>query len=103
MPVARTPSTVKNSAVPITTRRACGSPMACWTWCWVEIACTTKNDTAAEININTNVTAEKTPILAHSTGSRFGTAMKLDRIMPVEYSEVMIMTPSTPIAASARW
>lgn len=36
--------------------------------------------------MSTNVTDEKTAILAHNTGDRLGTAMKLDRIILVEYS-----------------
>jgi hypothetical protein len=29
--------------------------------------------------------------------------MKLERIMPVEYSPLITSTPSTPIASCARW
>jgi len=38
--------------------------------------------------------------LAHSAGRRVGTAAKVDRIIPVEYSEVIASTPST---ASVSW
>ena len=44
-----------------------------------------------------------TAIFATRTGSRRGTAIRLERIMPVEYSPVMTSTPSTPIASCARW
>ena len=53
--------------------------------------------------MSANVTAPKTPTFAHSTGSRFGTAVNEARIIPVEYSPVMISTPSTPIASCASW
>ena len=46
-------------------------------------------------------TAERDAAFAHSTGSRCGTAAKVERIMPVEYSPVITSTPSTPIASCA--
>src|SRR5947208_6025575 len=39
-----------------------------------------------------NATTAKTAVFAQSTGSRFGTAVKLARIMPVEYSPVITST-----------
>ena len=45
------------------------------------------------------MTAPKTAVFAQSTGSRFGTALKLARIIPVEYSPVITRTPSTAIAS----
>ena len=50
----------------------------------------------------TRTTTAKTPSLAHSTGSRRGTAENVARIMPVAYSPVASMTPSTPIVSCAR-
>src|SRR6476619_285730 len=38
---------------------------------------------------------------AQSTGSRFGTAVKVERIEPVEYSALIRRTPSTAIASCA--
>jgi hypothetical protein len=84
-------------------RSAPGSPIECWTWCWVTIACTAKNEMNDAMSMSPNVTAANTMILAHSTGSRRGTAIRLERIMPVEYSPVMTRTPRTPIANWARW
>ena len=49
--------------------------------------------------MSTSTTAAKTPVFAHSTGSRFGTALKLARIIPVEYSPVITSTPRTAIAS----
>ena len=49
------------------------------------------------------VTAAKTASLAHRTGRRRGTAMRLERIIPVAYSPVMTSTPSTPMASWAPW
>ena len=41
------------------------------------------------------------PTLAHKTGRRFGTAVNVARIIPVEYSPVITRTPSTPNASWA--
>jgi hypothetical protein len=38
--------------------------------------------------------------LAQRTGRRFGTAVIVERIMPVVYSPVIRRTPSTPIAST---
>ena len=38
---------------------------------------------------------------AQSTGSRFGTAVNVERIEPVEYSALIMRTPSTAIASCA--
>ena len=102
-PTASTPSAVRNSAVPTTTRSASGSPSACSTW-WPahdrldgEEARRTRRPASARTS-----PARRRAILAHSTGSRRGTAIRLERIMPVEYSPVMTITPSTPTASCAR-
>jgi len=52
--------------------------------------------------VSSTVTPAKTAALAHSTGSRRGTAAKVARIIPVAYSPVISSTPSTPIASWAR-
>jgi len=49
----------------------------------------------------TKVTAAKTSDLAASTRPRFGTAIRLVRIIPEEYSELMQSTPSTAMASEA--
>ena len=53
------------------------------------------------ISESTRVTTPNTNALAHNTGSRFGTAVNDDRIIPVPYSPVTNNTPSTPSANSA--
>ena len=68
----------------------------------MRIAWAPKNATNALASISTNVTEANTAILAHSTGSRRGTAIRLERIIPVEYSPLITSTPSTPIASWAR-
>ncbi len=68
----------------------------------MRIAWATKNATRALASISTNVTEANTAIFAHSTGSRRGTAIRLERIIPVEYSPLITSTPSTPIASWAR-
>ena len=53
-------------------------------------------------SISTNVTTrEHDAPCAQSTGSRFGTAAREARIIPVEYSPVITSTPRTPIASWA--
>ena len=47
------------------------------------------------------VTAAKTSDLAASTRPRFGMAIRLVRIIPDEYSELMQSTPSTAMASWA--
>ena len=49
----------------------------------------------------TKVTAATTSDLAASTRPRFGTAVRLARIIPEEYSELMQSTPSTAMASEA--
>ena len=44
----------------------------------------------------------KTASLPHSTGRRRGTAVSDERIMPVLYSPLIISTPSTPNATTAK-
>ena len=51
----------------------------------------------------TSVITVNTPAFAHSTGSRFGTAASVARIMPELYSLVTTSTPSTPTASWANW
>lgn len=53
-------------------------------------------------NASTSATVANTRTLAHRTGRRLGTAMNVERIMPVEYSPVITSTPSTPMASSDR-
>ena len=52
--------------------------------------------------MTTNTTAAVTAILAHSTGSRLGTTVSDERIIPVPYSPLITRTPRTPIASSAK-
>src|SRR4051812_38261147 len=58
-----------------------------------------KNAIRTDGSAKTNATTAKTPVFAQSTGSRFGTAVKLARIMPVEYSPVITSTPRAAIAS----
>ena len=52
--------------------------------------------------IETAVTETKTISFAHNTGSRFGTAAKVDLIIPVLYSPVTNSTPRAPISNCPR-
>ena len=61
----------------------------------------TKNAVKLVTSPTTKVTAAKTSDLAASTRPRFGTAVRLVRIIPDEYSELMHSTPSTAMASDA--
>ncbi len=50
-------------------------------------------------SISAKLTTANTPAFAQSTGSRFGTATIVERIIPVEYSPLITSTPRTPIAS----
>jgi hypothetical protein len=60
-----------------------------------------KNAVKQTTSPTTKVTAAKTSDLAASTRPRFGTAVRLVRIIPEEYSELMKSTPSTTMASEA--
>ena len=49
----------------------------------------------------TKIETASTTALAHSAGRRRGTAARVERIIPVEYSPVMTSTPSTTTAREA--
>src|SRR5215831_18467168 len=68
-------------------------------WWRDRIAWLAQNAISTDGSISRNVTTPKTAVFAQSTGSRLGTALKLARIIPVEYSPVMTSTPSTAIAS----
>src|ERR1043165_9951015 len=67
-------------------------------WPW-RIAWVAQNATNTEGRARTNVIAENTASFAQSTGRRFGTAVRLARIIPVEYSAVIVSTARTAIAS----
>jgi hypothetical protein len=67
--------------------------------CPLRIACAAKNAISVEGRASTNVIRAKTPAFPQSTGSLLGTAANVERIMPVEYSPLMSITPSTPMAS----
>src|SRR6185437_16887509 len=75
----------------------------CRMWWRERIAWLAKKAINTGPTINSKVTSPKTAVLAHSTGRRFGTAAKLARIIPVEYSPVITSTPSTAIASWERF
>ena len=50
------------------------------------------------ISPTTRATPPNTAALVASTNGRLGTAASVARMVPVEYSEVMISTPRTPMA-----
>src|SRR6266481_3629650 len=92
---------VRYSPAPATARATPGSPSAAW-GAWPAMrACPTKNAVKLVTSPTTKVTTAKTSDLAASTRPRFGTAIRLVRIIPDEYSELMQSTPSTAMASEA--
>src|SRR5260370_37091130 len=83
----------------MTSRRALGAEIETPRWWLLSRACPTKKDTKLVISMTANATAANTPSLAHRTGSRLGTAVSEERIIPVLYSPLISSTPSTPIAS----
>jgi MFS family permease len=89
------------SPPPATARNTPGSPSAaCGAWPLMR-AWPTKNAAKQVTSPTTKVTAAKTSDLAASSRPRFGTAVRLARIIPEEYSELMHRTPSTAMASEA--
>src|SRR5579859_6074291 len=89
------------SPPPTTARATPGSPSAAWGAWPLMRAWPTKNATKVVTSPTTKVTAAKTSDLAARTRPRFGTAIRLVRIIPDEYSELMQSTPSTAMASEA--
>src|ERR1700728_2569508 len=92
---------VRYSPPPATARTTPGSPSAAWGAWPLMRAWPTKNAAKLVNSPTTKVTTAKTSDLAASTRPRFGTAVRLVRIIPDEYSELMQSTPSTAMAAWA--
>src|SRR5580692_5824572 len=92
---------IRYSPPPTTARATPGSPSAAWGAWPLMRAWPTKNATKVVTSPTTNVTPAKTSDLAASTRPRFGTAIRLVRIIPDEYSELMQSTPSTAMASCA--
>src|SRR6266567_3439795 len=95
------PTPVRYRPVPNTVRKTSGAPSVVW-MCWLDSsAWPAKNATNEDTSPTTNATAVNTAAFAHTTGSRFGAADMLARIMPVLYSPVTSSTPSTPMMSWA--
>src|SRR5579859_762078 len=92
---------VRYSPAPATARATPGSPSAAWGAWPLMRAWPTKNAAKLTASPTTKVAAAKTSDLAASTRPRFGTAIRLVRIIPDEYSELMQSTPSTAMARVA--
>src|ERR1700734_1085314 len=92
---------VRASPAPTTARATPGSPSDAWGAWPLMRTWPTKNAAKLVTSPTTKVTAANTSDLAASTRPRFGTAIRLVRIIPDEYSELMQSTPSTAIASDA--
>src|SRR5674476_329698 len=65
-------------------------------------SCITATERPTATIETTKIAATRTTALAHSAGRRRGTAARVERIIPVEYSPVMTSTPRTTTASCAR-
>src|SRR6202050_554638 len=92
---------IRYSPPPTTARATPGSPSDAWGAWPLMRAWPTKNAGNEVTSPTTKVTTAKTSDLAASTRPRFGTAIRLVRIIPEEYSELMKSTPSTAMATWA--
>src|SRR5215469_12234492 len=93
------PHAVRNSAPPITARSTLGSPSVADRWWPDKIAWPTKNDPNDVISPMTRVTTANTAALAANTTPRRGCTDSVVRIIPVEYSEVIVSAPSTAMTS----
>ena len=61
------------------------------------------NETKQVISASTSVTDTSTNALAASMARRWGTAENVARIMPVVYSELIVIAPSVPTMSWAMY
>ena len=89
------------SAAPMTMRSACGleRDTPYFTVPRLRMAWDAKNVKKVVTTETTKVTEPKMTALTARTKARCGTAVKVVRIIPEEYSVVMISTPRTPMAS----
>ena len=104
------PATVTYSAAPTTERSAPGSDSDASRAGPLSSAWPTKNAVKLAVSMVRNTMPANTASLPHSIGSRRGTTVREERIIPVLYSPVISNTPRTPMAswaknvpASVRW
>ncbi len=90
--------TARYSAPPTIIRRTCGSPSeaVCVDG---KIAWAMKKAAKSATSETTKDTMAMTSILASSAGMRVGAALRVERIIPVLYSEPIEMTPSTTMTS----
>src|SRR5664279_2708685 len=100
--VAVRPATVKYSAAPKTDRRAPGSDRDAPRCCPLSTAWPTKNEVKLAASIVRNTVPANTASFPHNMGSRLGTTVSEERIIPVLYSPVISSTARTPTASCAK-
>src|ERR1700733_3636797 len=96
-PNASTPHAVRNSAPPMTARSTFGLPIVVLMWSEDISVWPTKNAAKAVTRLVTRATTANTTPLAAIIMPRCGLVISVVRIMPVEYSELITSTPSTPM------
>ena len=98
-PNASKPHAVRNSAPPRTARSTFGWLRDALMWSDDMIACPTKNEAKQVIRPVTKATTANTTAFAAIISPRRGIVVSVVRIMPVEYSDEMTSTPSTPMTS----
>src|SRR5690242_13334426 len=99
---ANKPHRVTYRAPPITARSTFGCDSVALSCVLVRMAWPTKNAMKAVTKVTTTATAAKTPALAAYTVARRGIAVSEVLIIPVEYSEVITIAPSTTMTSWPR-
>src|SRR5664279_3692187 len=99
---AVTPATVSYSAAPKTARSAPGSDRDASRCFPLSSAWPTKNEVKLAASMVRNTVPANTASFPHNMGSRLGTTVREERIIPVLYSPVISSTPRTPTASWAK-
>src|SRR6478609_561074 len=99
--IAVRPATVRYRAAPRIERTAPGSDAEALSWS-PSSAWPTRNDVMLAASIVRNTVPANTANLPHNIGSRLGTTVSEERIIPVLYSPVINSTPRTPTAICAK-
>src|SRR5215470_19999322 len=96
------PAAVTYRAAPVTGRGASGAVTGTPRWWLLSSAWPRKKDRKLATSETNKMLPAKTASFPHSTGSRRGTAVSDERIIPVPYSPPASSTPSTPTATTAK-
>ena len=101
-PKANSPHSATYRALPITARRTFGWDSVAPAWVLASRAWPRKNEAKLASNAMTRATGAKTAALAPYSTPRLGITVSDVRIIPVEYSDVMVSVPRTTMTSWPR-